>query len=370
MEEARTSARGDGGLPLGVRTQQVPLPFGPDEAPLALGSLPSLAAALAEIPEHRRPRGYRADEPPYPLVPLLLLLLLGVLCGRRGYGSIAAWAESVGQAEPALLATIGCPRDRKRVTPSPVTFFRCIRDLNRAAFQQAVHGWLRRVAAALGPVAPELRALADQLSLDGKTVRGATARQGGEAGVHLVAAYAPALQLIVDQVETAGKGHELAAVEALLGRLPLKGKVITGDALLTQRTICTTILEGGGDYLFPVKENQPTLLSDLATTFSPGGPGDADPGGAGRPPAGHHRPAALASRGGGGHAGAGGPTGPEAAARAAGGAGVMDDSVPPDLSVSRVGRDGGRRLARRPAGRSAPTARPDASTRWDVGGDE
>lgn len=40
---------------------------------------------------------------------------------------------------------------------------------------------------------------------------------------------------MLDQLETAGKGHKLAAVEALLRRLPLKGQVIfTGDALLAQ----------------------------------------------------------------------------------------------------------------------------------------
>ena len=270
-------SEGEGeGLPLGVRSQQGEFRFGPGEAPLAVGSLPSLAAALASVPEHRRPRGYRETEPPYPLVPLLLLLLVGVLCGRRGYGSIAEWAVSVEQEQPEVIEALGCPRDRKRRTPVAATLFRCVRDLDRAAFERALQQWLRGVAEALGPSGA---GLADQVALDGKTVRGATARQQrrtglGTAGVHLVAAYAPALQVVLDQVETAGKGQELAAVEVLLGRLPLQGRVVTGDALLTQRSVCTIILEAGGDYLLPVKENQPTLLSDLRTAFSPGGPGD------------------------------------------------------------------------------------------------
>jgi hypothetical protein len=41
------------GTPLGVKARQVPLPCGPGEAPLAPGSLPALAAALAAVPEHR-----------------------------------------------------------------------------------------------------------------------------------------------------------------------------------------------------------------------------------------------------------------------------------------------------------------------------
>ncbi len=61
----------------------------------------------------------------------------------------------------------------------------------------------------------------------------------------------------------------MAAAEMLLGRLPLKGRVITGDALLTQREVCKTVLEGGGDYLLPVKDNQPALLKDIQEAFSP-----------------------------------------------------------------------------------------------------
>jgi hypothetical protein len=63
--------------------KQLVLPVVAAVAP-APGSLPSLVEALAAVPEHRRPRGFKAHQPPYPLVPMLLVLLVGVLCGRRG----------------------------------------------------------------------------------------------------------------------------------------------------------------------------------------------------------------------------------------------------------------------------------------------
>jgi predicted transposase YbfD/YdcC len=44
--------------------------------------------------------------------------------------------------------------------------------------------------------------------------------------------------------------------------------VVTGDALFCQRTLCTQILSQGGDYFFAVKENQPTLLEELAVLFA------------------------------------------------------------------------------------------------------
>ena len=62
---------------------------GMNEVAVSPGSLASSAKALEAMPEHRHPRGFKAHQPLYPLIPMLLLLLVGLLCGRRGYGSIA-----------------------------------------------------------------------------------------------------------------------------------------------------------------------------------------------------------------------------------------------------------------------------------------
>ena len=49
------------------------------------------------------------------------------------------------------------------------------------------------------------------------------------------------------------------------------------DAIFCQREICRTITDGGGDYLFVVKDNQPELKADIAESF-----GDLSPLGAQR----------------------------------------------------------------------------------------
>ena len=45
-----------------------------------------------------------------------------------------------------------------------------------------------------------------------------------------------------------------------------------GDAMFTQREICRVIIEGGGDYFFAVKDNQPGLKADIALAFGPDSP--------------------------------------------------------------------------------------------------
>lgn len=264
-----------------------------DKVAIAPGSLPSLARALEAVPEHRKPRGFRADQPPVLLIPALLLLIVGVVIGRRGYGGIAEWGRLCEREEPAVVDLLGFPRGRKPRTPAAATLFRLVRDLNLEEFQVALQGWLVETAAALHVTLPgwEQKAVpADQVALDGKTVRGASRRRGStdfaQTGLHAVAAYIPALHTVLDQLVADGKGQELAAVKMLLGRLPLKGRVFTADALATQREVCVTIQEGGGDYLLPVKENQPTLLADIQEAFSPsgaGGPGNAPKVGGQRP---------------------------------------------------------------------------------------
>ena len=47
------------------------------------------------------------------------------------------------------------------------------------------------------------------------------------------------------------------------------GVTITGDAIFTQKAICQVIIDGGEDYFFTVKGNQPALTSDIEQAFRP-----------------------------------------------------------------------------------------------------
>ena len=48
----------------------------------------------------------------------------------------------------------------------------------------------------------------------------------------------------------------------------MKGKIVTGDAIFCQKSIAAKIVERGGDYVFPVKDNQKTLRQDIETAFN------------------------------------------------------------------------------------------------------
>jgi hypothetical protein len=107
------------------------------------------------------------------------------------------------------------------------------------------------------------------LSSDGKTLRG-TIPRGSTRGTHLLAAYLPKQGVVLAQVDGDQKENEIVAAPRLLANLDLTGTVVTGDAMQTQRDLSIEIGDQGGDYLWTVKDNQPTLRHGLETLFDPG----------------------------------------------------------------------------------------------------
>jgi hypothetical protein len=230
---------------------------GLERKPIPRGDPPnsgSLAEALAEVPDPRRPYGWRPDREPLPLVGLLQLTVAALLCGCRSLYAIAQWGRERIEDDPAFLVALGLPPGR---SPSVATLHRVLKALDVPAFERALGAWLARTG-----VEPT-----DALALDGKTLRGIH----GDAvpAMHLVAAYAHRAGAILAQVQTAGKGHELAAATALVDEMPLAGRVVTGDALLTQRRLSRRVVARGGAYLLPVDENQPKLRAGIERAFSP-----------------------------------------------------------------------------------------------------
>jgi predicted transposase YbfD/YdcC len=99
------------------------------------------------------------------------------------------------------------------------------------------------------------------MAIAGKSLRGS--KKQGAPAARLLSALGHRLGLTLLQVAVADKTNEITAVQELLQELVLKDKVVTVDALLTQREVAQTILDQGGDYVMVVKGNQPGLLAQV-----------------------------------------------------------------------------------------------------------
>jgi hypothetical protein len=85
--------------------------------------------------------------------------------------------------------------------------------------------------------------------------------------VHLLSAYMPAEGLVLLQVAVERKENEISAAPRLLAALDLRGKIVEGDAMFTQRTLSSQIVDGGGDYIWFVKDNHAQVREAIETLF-------------------------------------------------------------------------------------------------------
>ncbi len=215
----------------------------------------TLMDALADIPDPRKRRGKRHS---WHL--LLVLLVGGLASGYQSARAIAHWARLHADELHKLLPSL------QRI-PSEATFLRTLRQLDGALVDRLVTTYSTGLSIATDQsgciVTPHGDVLQGQ-ALDGQTVRGASAH--GDK-THLVSLVQHGSAVTLAQTEVASKQNEISATPTLLRGRDLHGTVITGDALLTQRTIAQQIRAQGGHYLLMVKRNQRQLWEDLELLF-------------------------------------------------------------------------------------------------------
>ena len=213
---------------------------------------PSLVDELARIPDVRKARGKR-----HPLEAMLALACVALLCGYQTPLAISEWACNYGLE---YLFRFGFTRKHP---PGQATWYRVLGSIDWRALERTLSGWVERVLASV-----DCGSEWEGVALDGKTLRGS--KKQGARDVHLLSALSHRLALTLTQVAVSDKTNEISAVHDLLVELVTRGRVFTADALLTQRDIAQQILDGQGEYVFVVKQNQPTLYEDIA--YMLGGP--------------------------------------------------------------------------------------------------
>ncbi len=219
-----------------------------DAAEGVVFSVASLWARLAALLDARRARGKR-----YPLAPLLLLMVLAKLSGEDRPSGMADWVAL--RREPLQAARgLGWPR-----MPQHNTYRRVLAGaVDAEALAAAIGAFFRDLPGAGQSVL---------ISIDGKTLRG-TIAWPATRGEHLLAAYLPAEGLVLLQVAAGGKDNEISAAPTLRQGLDLREKVVVADALHTQRAVSAQIVAAGGDYVWFVKDNQPTLRAAIEQLFT------------------------------------------------------------------------------------------------------
>jgi hypothetical protein len=189
-------------------------------------TIPPLVEALAQVPDFRSRHGRR-----YSLASILSLACAATLCGYRSYGAMAQWGENYGSE---LAEALGF---KKGKTPSVGTLHTVFSRVDKVALEQALSNWSETVVS-------QLPGQQQALSIDGKTLRGSQGQ--GAIDVHLLSAVSHGLGLTLFQQGVPDKTNEIGAIKQVLSSLVLQGRVVTMDALLTQKEVAQQIIDQGG----------------------------------------------------------------------------------------------------------------------------
>lgn len=205
----------------------------------------SLFEAFAEVPDPRSASGRR-----YSLESILTLTTVAMLAGARSLYAIAQFGRD--RKGRVFAKALGFKKDN---TPSCTTLHYLFAVLDTKAFESCISEWAKG----------RRKSGWEEISIDGKTLRGSQGHQ--VPGVHLLAAFSHEAKEVITQVPVDAKTNEHKAALELMELIPLKGVVVTGDAMFCQRDLSKKIKKKGGDYLWTVKENQPSLLESIKSAF-------------------------------------------------------------------------------------------------------
>ena len=204
----------------------------------------SLLTCLSQVFDPRGRKGRR-----HPLAAMLTAVATGLLCGNRGYKAIAEWLHDLPVDAWHWMGSTRTP-------PQQDCFRDLLMKLDPTVLEAVLSRWIRETLG-IELTDDDLAAV----SLDGKTLCG-TLRRHARA-VHLLAAVDHKTGCVLSQCRVDQKTNEHKAALELLKSMVIEGQVIVGDAMFCQRDLCAQIVDSGGDYFVPVKENQPTLLREI-----------------------------------------------------------------------------------------------------------
>jgi hypothetical protein len=207
----------------------------------------SLVEHFKKLPDYRQRIGV------YPLWSLVVIVLLAHLCGApRGQKDLAKFAKGLSQAQRRALGIRRQPDGYP--APSQPTFCRLFQRLDDEQLEKI---FLQAQSQIRGPARPE-----ELIVLDGKEPK-----QGGGHSV-LTAVTVPSQHYLGSAIVDT-KTNEIPVARELFKKLDLDGRKVSLDALHTQdQTARALVLEHGADYLFTVKDNQPTVKSNIENVVS------------------------------------------------------------------------------------------------------
>ncbi len=188
------------------------------------------------------------------LVDVVVIAVCGMVCGSDGPTAIHRWAEN---RQDWLEQFLSLPNG----IPSRDCIRRLLIALKPEAFQKCFQEWIAD-AIQTDESSPDRL-----IGIDGKTCRRSHDASQQLGALHIVSAWASEEGIALGQVATEEKSNEITAIPELLKQIELTDSLITIDAMGCQKEIARDIVDGGGDFVISLKDNQPKLRESIEAYF-------------------------------------------------------------------------------------------------------
>lgn len=206
----------------------------------------SVYERIQGLQDLRQARGKR-----YSLTTVLMIVILAKLSGADSPTAIAEWGMHH-QSDIEELLQIKLKRMPERST------------YRRILAYQVYEEEIERLVGEYNQTGER----GDICALDGKALLGMAKREDGTSE-YALSVYDVKAGKTISQVEVGRKENEITKAPEAIKMAKIAGKVVTGDALHTQKRLAQAIVDEQGDYVFPVKENQPALYKNIQALFAP-----------------------------------------------------------------------------------------------------
>ena len=195
------------------------------------------------------PRDERGKK--YKLIDILIMTIYGLLCGLKDFTNIADFMKLKEDYFTKLL-------NLENGTPSHDCLSDLYASIDPKQFMKIFIEWTKEILE---------KKTGKKISIDGKAIKSATDKINNGNIPYIVSAFIGEIGLSIGEVKVDDKSNEITAIPELLDLLDIEGATITIDAIGTQEDIVNKIVNKGGHYVLPVKDNQRILKKEIKSQF-------------------------------------------------------------------------------------------------------
>ena len=187
----------------------------------------------------------------YELIDILIMTIYGLLCGLKDFTNIADFMKLKEDYFTKLL-------NLENGTPSHDCLSDLYASIDPKQFMKIFIEWTKDILE---------KKTGKKISIDGKAIKSATDKINNGNIPYIVSAFIGEIGLSIGEVKVDDKSNEITAIPELLDLLDIEGATITIDAIGTQEDIVNKIVNKGGHYVLPVKDNQRILKKEIKSQF-------------------------------------------------------------------------------------------------------